>query len=97
MSAFKEQVGGQHYKTGSIQVVEFILANPQIGFFEGSAIKYLTRWKQKGGVQDLRKAIHFIEMLIEHVNSCSEDDPYAEYSETRSSSALRDDVEGAPV
>ncbi len=68
-SAFKTQVVGNHYKDMKIQPVEFIHKN-NIGFCEGAAIKYLARWKQKGGVEDLKKASHFIDMLIE-----MEDDP----------------------
>lgn len=63
-SALSEQVGGSHYKGMVIQPVEFIHKNG-IGFCEGAAIKYLCRWKQKNGVEDLKKAKHFIEMLIE--------------------------------
>lgn len=63
-SAFSTQVGGDHYKSMRIQPVEYILAN-DIGFAEGCAIKYLSRWKTKGGVDDLKKARHFIDMLIE--------------------------------
>lgn len=58
------QVGGNHYSKLAIQPVEYIHAN-NIPFMEGCAIKYLTRWRDKGGVQDLEKAKHFIEMLIE--------------------------------
>jgi len=64
MSANDVQHGGTHYKKHKIQVWDFILAN-DIPYMEGSAIKYLCRWKDKGGVQDLRKAVHFIERLIE--------------------------------
>lgn len=63
-SPLDTQVGGSHYKTKGIQPVEYIFAN-NIGFFEGSVIKYVTRWKDKGGLADLEKAAHFIEMLIE--------------------------------
>lgn len=63
-SAFDQQHGGNHYKTKKIQPVEYIIANG-IGFCEGNAIKYLTRWKDKGGIEDLKKAKHYIEMLIE--------------------------------
>lgn len=66
MSALKEQVGGDHYKL-AIQPVEYIHAN-NIGYFEGCAIKYLTRWRKKGGIQDLDKAIHYIELLKELEN-----------------------------
>lgn len=55
---------GSHYKDLKIQPIEYIHANG-IGFAEGCAIKYLTRWRAKGGVEDLRKARHFIDLLIE--------------------------------
>ncbi len=58
------QVGGDHYKELQIQPVEYIHANG-IGFCEGCAIKYLTRWRSKGGIEDLHKAKHFIDMLIQ--------------------------------
>lgn len=58
------QEGGTHYKEMKIQPVEFVHAN-NIGFCEATAIKYLCRWRKKGGLQDLRKAIHFIQVLIE--------------------------------
>lgn len=58
------QVGGNHYKDMKIQPIEYIHANG-LGFLEGNAIKYITRYKSKGGVQDLQKAKHYIEMLIE--------------------------------
>ena len=64
LSAFKTQVAGDHYKDLKIQPVEYIHKN-NIGFCEGAAIKYLTRWKSKGGINDLKKARHFIDMLIE--------------------------------
>lgn len=58
------QVGGDHYKTKAIQPVQYCMAN-NIGFMEGSVIKYVTRWRDKGGVEDLKKARHFLDMLIE--------------------------------
>ena len=61
--ALEEQIGGQHYKL-AIQPVEFIHAN-NIGFMEGNCIKYLCRHKQKNGKQDLLKARHYIDLLIE--------------------------------
>ena len=63
-SALGKQVDGGHYKDLKIQPIEFIHAN-NIPFAEGCAIKYLTRWRAKGGVKDLEKAKHFIELLIE--------------------------------
>lgn len=64
MSANNVQHGGNHYKNKAIQPWDYIAAN-KIGYFEGTAITYLTRWKEKGGVEDLKKVIHFIEKLIE--------------------------------
>ena len=63
-SAFDGQVGGDHYRGMAIQPAEFIHRNG-IGFVEGLAIRYLCRWRQKGGLEDLRKAKHAIELLIE--------------------------------
>ena len=62
--ALDVQEGGNHYKEMAIQPVEYIMANG-IGFVEGSVIKYVSRWRAKGGVQDLRKARHFLDLLIE--------------------------------
>ena len=64
MTARGQQVGGDHYRDMAIQPVEFIYHNG-IGYFEGAAIKYLSRWKSKGGIEDLQKAKHYIELLIE--------------------------------
>ena len=58
------QVGGSHYKNMHIQPVEFIHAN-NIGYFEGCVIKYVSRWRNKGGVKDLEKAKHYIDLLLE--------------------------------
>jgi len=63
MSAFDKQVNGEHYKK-AIQPIIYIHAN-NLGFCEGNVVKYVTRWKEKGGVDDLKKAIHYIELLIE--------------------------------
>lgn len=62
--ASSKQVGGDHYKKFSIQPAEFCYAN-NIPYLEATTIKYLCRWKDKGGIQDLDKAIHFIELLKE--------------------------------
>lgn len=64
MSALTDQVGGDHYKTQAIQPVEYIHANG-LGYVEGCVVKYVTRWKRKGGAEDLKKAKHFLELLIE--------------------------------
>lgn len=58
------QVAGSHYKELPIQPVEYIQAN-KIPYMEGNVIKYVSRWRSKGGIDDLRKAKHYLEMLIE--------------------------------
>ena len=72
MSAKDRQVGGSHYTDRKIQAIEYILTN-NLDFCEGNVIKYLARWKNKGGVEDLRKAIHYIEMLIDHEENNNND------------------------
>lgn len=64
MAAISEQVGGSHYKDMAIQPVEYIHRNG-LGFIEGCVVKYVTRWRAKGGVEDLKKARHFLDLLIE--------------------------------
>ena len=64
MSAFDSQVGGNHYKSFKIQPVEFIHING-LGYIAGNIIKYVCRYKVKNGIEDLRKARHYIDMLIE--------------------------------
>ena len=59
----KKQVGGKHYVDLVIQPVEYAHKN-KLGFCEGNVVKYVTRWKDKGGVADLEKAKHYIEILI---------------------------------
>ena len=68
MKSYKKQIGGSHYKKYKIQPVEFIVKN-NIGFVEGNVIKYILRFKEKGGVQDLEKAKHYIELLIDTTKS----------------------------
>jgi len=60
-NALEKQVGGNHYKDFKIQPIEFITVN-DIPFCEANAIKYICRWKRKGGIEDLDKAIHYIEL-----------------------------------
>lgn len=63
--ALKKQIGGNHYNHYKIQPAEFINKNKLL-FAEGNAIKYIMRHPHKGsGKQDLEKAIHYIEMIIE--------------------------------
>lgn len=58
------QIDGNHYKEKFIQPWDYIAAN-KLGYFEGNIIKYVTRWRDKGGVNDLLKAKHYLDKLIE--------------------------------
>jgi hypothetical protein len=64
MSANDTQISGNHYKDKTVQPWDYIAAN-NLGYFEGNVVRYISRWKDKGGVDDLRKAKHYIEKLIE--------------------------------
>jgi len=64
MSALDKQVGGGHYKDLKIQPIEFIHAN-NLSYIEGCVIKYITRWRNKNGVEDLEKIKHYIDLLID--------------------------------
>ena len=63
-SALDKQEGGSHYKEMRIQPVEFIVANT-LGFLEGNVIKYICRHHAKNGKEDIKKAIHYCELLLE--------------------------------
>ena len=62
--ASEEQIGGSHYKDMPIQPAHFIRVNA-IPFHEGCAIEYVCRHKSKNGADDIRKAIHFLELILE--------------------------------
>jgi hypothetical protein len=62
--ANEQQVGGAHYAVKAIQPWDYIIAN-NLGYLEGNVVKYVSRWKDKGGVQDLKKAQHYLQKLIE--------------------------------
>jgi hypothetical protein len=64
MSANETQVGGLHYALKAIQPWNYIAAN-ELGYFEGNIVKYVSRWREKGGVTDLKKARHYLDKLIE--------------------------------
>jgi hypothetical protein len=64
MAALNKQEGGSHYKGKAIQPIQYIHAN-KLPFIEGSIVKYITRWREKGGVVDLLKVKHFVDLLIE--------------------------------
>jgi hypothetical protein len=59
-----KQEGGQHYKDKAIQPIVYIHAN-KLGFFAGNVVKYITRYKEKNGAEDVRKAIHYCQLLLE--------------------------------
>ena len=63
-SKLREQVGGDHYSKLAIQPVTYINANG-LSYLQGNVIKYVTRYKDKNGLQDLEKAKHYIDLLIE--------------------------------
>lgn len=61
--ANQKQIGGSHYKT-VIEPWDYIVAN-NLGYLEGNIVKYVSRYKNKNGLQDLEKALHYLEKLIE--------------------------------
>ena len=67
VSAMYTQVGGDHYSKRAIQPIEFIAAN-DLNFCEGSIVKYIVRWRDKGGFQDLEKIKQYVDLLIEMEN-----------------------------
>lgn len=64
MKSTDYQVAGSHYQKLKIQPIDYILAN-KLPFAEGCIVKYISRWRDKGGVEDLRKIKQFCEFLIE--------------------------------
>jgi len=64
MNALDKQVAGNHYKDMPIQPVEYIHANA-MGYLAGNVVKYISRHKSKGGADDVRKAIHYCELILE--------------------------------
>lgn len=64
MKSTDYQVAGDHYKNQKIQPIEYIMAN-QLPFAEGCIVKYATRWRDKGGIEDLRKIKQYCDFIIE--------------------------------
>lgn len=65
LSANEKQIGGDHYKKyGDLQPWDVITAW-NLGYLDGTALKYIARWRDKGGIADIKKAIHFLEKFIE--------------------------------
>jgi hypothetical protein len=64
MSALDIQEGGDHYRKMKIQPIEFIHAN-ELDFLQGNVVKYITRHKNKNGAADVRKALHYCQLILE--------------------------------
>jgi len=64
MEALNKQEGGEHYKKYAIQPVEFCQVN-KVPFCEANVIKYVMRHRDKNGIEDLKKAIHYIELIMD--------------------------------
>ena len=67
LKANDRQEGGTHYKGKAIQPWDYIISN-NIGYLEGNIIKYVSRWKDKNGLEDLKKARHYLDKLIEEID-----------------------------
>jgi hypothetical protein len=74
MTANNFQVGGDHYSKNAIQPWDYIVAN-ELGYLEGNIVKYITRWRDKGGIQDIDKVIHYAQKLkeVETLRNLKED------------------------
>lgn len=64
VSALSTQIAGSHYKNLQIQPVEFCQKN-KLNYCESAVVKYVCRHREKGGAEDIRKAVHFLELLLE--------------------------------
>jgi hypothetical protein len=67
LTANDNQVGGTHYSL-PIQPWDYTIAN-NLDYFQGTIVKYITRWRSKNGAEDLEKARHFLEKYIEAVKA----------------------------
>jgi hypothetical protein len=89
MSAYDKQIGGSHYKKMKIQPSKFVIEN-ELLFPEGNVIKYICRHRFKNGKEDLEKAVHFIEMIIERDYPTI---PMTEEEEYRNAGISKEDAE----
>ncbi|MCC8119511.1 MAG: DUF3310 domain-containing protein [Bacteroidales bacterium] len=64
MKATDTQVGGNHYKDMAIQPIEYIVKN-ELGFCEANIVKYVSRHKAKNGAEDIRKVIHYAQLILQ--------------------------------
>ncbi len=70
MNANDRQIGGDHYGTTNLQHWDLVELYG-IGYLEGCATKYISRWRKKGGLADLEKSEHYLQKLIELVEGCN--------------------------
>jgi len=68
-NAFDTQVGGSHYSKLTIQPSEYSMKN-NLNWCQGNVVKYITRYKDKNGLEDLKKAKHYIDLLIQTEYKC---------------------------
>ena len=77
VSALDVQTGGDHYKKLGIQPIQYIHGN-NLGYMEGNIVKYITRHKDKNGVEDIKKIKHYCDLILEleygHNNNISDSD-----------------------
>jgi len=59
----KDNINPKHYKQGKIEVIDFIL-DQQMNYLEGNIVKYISRYKHKNGIEDLKKALWYLSKLI---------------------------------
>ena len=72
--ANKNQIAGTHYSKQVIQVWDYVTENG-IPYLEGNVIRYVSRWRDKGGLEDLLKARHYVDKLIENEQKRLENQP----------------------
>jgi hypothetical protein len=75
MSVLENQVGGDHYRNKAIQPIQYIMAN-KLPFCEGNIVKYITRWREKGGVEDIRKIKEYCDFLIKEEMDGQDEEVY---------------------
>ena len=72
--ARREQISGDHYVTKAVQpwdaMQSWMTPEQFEGFLRGNAIKYLARYTDKRGIEDVRKAMHYMARLVEHLEAC---------------------------
>jgi len=92
-NANTKQVGGSHYQTGAVQHWDIAAMLYGEAHFKCTATKYVSRWRKKNGVQDLEKAKHYLEKLIEVLGQVELDDRLS----IRSEDSINDDMNLDPM